>query len=88
MAGIPPESEPFIDLVQIRAKGSFGTGLLVGRGLVLTALHLVCDPKKDWQARTDLGVYLLRELQQKKKERHHSCAASLAPTRRFGKASP
>jgi hypothetical protein len=87
MAGIPPESEPFIDLVQIRASGSFGTGLLVGRGLVLTALHVVCDPKKDWQPRADLGVYLLRELQ-KKKEHHHSAKLIWPQIEAVGEDSP
>lgn|GEM_PF-3702775 len=36
---VVPDNEPFVDLVQVRASGAFGTGLLVGRGLVLTALH-------------------------------------------------
>src|SRR5262249_22611002 len=47
-----------------------GTGLLVGRGLVLTALHCVCDPDADWQRRENIGVFLLRELQDSR-EIHH-----------------
>jgi hypothetical protein len=61
---VTPDNEPFIDLVQIRAEGVFGTGLLVGRGLVLTALHCACDPKRQWRVRDRLGVYPLRDLQQ------------------------
>jgi hypothetical protein len=66
-----PEIEAFGDLVQVRAKGAFGTGLLVGPGLVLTALHCVCDPNRDWAVRSRVGIYLLRELQ-KGEERHHN----------------
>jgi WD40 repeat protein len=60
---VTPDNEPFIDLVQVRSAGSFGTGLLVGRGLVLTALHCARDPKNSWRIFDDLGVCLLRELQ-------------------------
>ena len=70
--GVTPDNEPFVDLVQIRAAGAFGTGLLVGRGLVLTALHCVRDPEHGWQTRNDLGVYLLRDLQ--RGEEHHYSA--------------
>jgi WD40 repeat protein len=58
---ITPEDEPFVDLVQVRAEGAFGTGLLVGRGLVLTALHCVCDLKAACRIRP-FGVYLFRDL--------------------------
>src|SRR4051794_11625784 len=66
---LTPDNKPFVDLVQVRAAGAFGTGLLVGRGIVLTALHCVADPKAGWRLRDNVGVYLLRELQQKT-ERH------------------
>lgn len=66
MFKLAPEIEPFIDLVQIRAVGAFGTGLLVGPGLVLTALHTVCDPNDGWKVRKDAGVYLWRELREGK----------------------
>ena len=69
MVDVTPDNEPFVDLVQVRAEGAFGTGLLVGRGLVLTALHCACDPKGQWRVRARLGVYLLRELQ--KGVEHH-----------------
>jgi hypothetical protein len=61
---VTPDNRPFVDLVQICAEGSFGTGLLLGRGLVLTALHVVCDPEAGWRFRSGLGIYLLRELWQ------------------------
>jgi hypothetical protein len=57
--------KPFADLVQIRAVGQFGTGLLIGRGLVLTALHCVCDPANGWRRREGLEVHLFRYLFQK-----------------------
>ena len=62
MIFVPPEKKPFIDLVQIRAEGAFGTGLLVGPGLVLTALHCVCALEGSPRPRARLGVYLLRDL--------------------------
>jgi len=61
---VTPDNAPFVDLVQVRAEGNFGTGLLVGRGLVLTALHCVCNPDNGWQVRNNVGVYPLRELQE------------------------
>lgn len=64
MVNVMSGNEPFVDLVQVRADDAFGTGLLVGRGLVLTALHCACDPKGQWRVRNNLGVYLLRDLQQ------------------------
>ena len=36
MVLVTPDNEPFVDLVQIRAEGSFGTGLLVRPGLVMS----------------------------------------------------
>src|SRR4029077_12782133 len=48
--------------VQIRCDGSFGSGLLVGQGIVLTALHCVADPDQRWRDRGPVGVYLWRDL--------------------------
>jgi hypothetical protein len=70
MVKVTPENEPFVDLVQIRAQGAFGTGLLVGRGLVLTALHVAADADRGWQARPNLGVNLWRDLQDGNKTSH------------------
>ena len=56
MIVVTRDNEPFVDLVQVRAEGAFGTGLLVGRGHVLTALHCVCNPDNGWQVRSDVGV--------------------------------
>jgi hypothetical protein len=66
---VPASQERFIDLVQVRGEGLFGTGLLVGLGLVITALHCVRDPDRGWRAFDKVGVYLLREL--KDREHHH-----------------
>jgi hypothetical protein len=60
---VTPDNEPFVDLVQVRGEGHFGTGLLVRRGLVLTALHCVRDREPPWRVFNNLGVYLLRDLQ-------------------------
>jgi len=62
MNGVLPGQEPFIDLVQVRTRDSFGSGLLIGPGIVLTALHCVADPKNGWRERADIGLYLWREL--------------------------
>ena len=56
-----PGNWVFADLVQIRGD-SFGSGLLVAPGLVLTALHCVADPDRGWAPRGTIEVYLLREL--------------------------
>jgi hypothetical protein len=81
------DNEPFVDLVQVRAEGAFGTGLLVGRGLVLTALHCACNPEGDWRVRNDLGVYLLRDLQ-RGVERHLSAHVVWPRTDGLGKHPP
>ncbi len=60
---VAPEEAPFIDLVQVRAGGAFGTGLLIAPGIVLTALHLVWDSAQVGGRRDRLGIYLLRDLQ-------------------------
>ncbi len=60
-AAAGPGAWVFADLVQIRGD-SFGSGLLVAPGLVLTALHCVADPERDWAPRGTTEVYLLREL--------------------------
>lgn len=84
---VPAGQERFIDLVQIRAEGEFGTGLLVGHGLVLTALHLVRDRGLGWRIRERVGVYLLRELQ--KNNRHHYAARIVWPqAEEFGENPP
>ena len=84
---VTPDNEPFVDLVQIRGTGSFGTGLLVGRGLVLTALHCARDLKNSWQIFDNLGVYLLRELQ---RGTEHSYSAHIVwpSTDTFGEDPP
>ena len=56
-----PDGWAFCDLVQIRG-GSFGSGLLVGPGLVLTALHCVADPARGWRFHDVTEVVLWREL--------------------------
>lgn len=85
--GTTPDNEPFVDLVQIRAVGAFGTGLLVGRGLVLTALHCVRNPDQGWAVRDDLGVYLLRELQHGE-ERSYTVRIVWPRTNTFGEDPP
>lgn len=67
---ISPEEAPFIDLVQIRTEGSFGSGLLVGPGLVLTALHCVCQLDENCVPRKTIGVYLFRTLKIQQEEVH------------------
>lgn len=84
---ITPDNEPFVDLVQIRSDSSFGTGLLVGRGLVLTALHCVRDPDNGWQVFDNLGVYLLRELQLGE-ERHYDAHIVWPRTDSFAEDPP
>jgi hypothetical protein len=87
---VTPDNEPFVDLVQVRAEGAFGTGLLVGRGLVLTALHCVCDPDNGWRVRNDTGVYPLRELRgvQEGEERNHSARIVWPRTDALGENPP
>jgi hypothetical protein len=84
---IAPEDEPFIDLVQIRAQGSFGTGLLIARGLVLTALHCAANPKEQWRTRDQLGVYLFRDLKQGS-ERHRPAHIAWPRTSELGADCP
>jgi hypothetical protein len=50
------------DLVQVRADGSFGSGMIVGEGLVLTAFHCVADPAHGWTLRNTIAVNLWRDL--------------------------
>lgn len=58
-----PDAKLFGDLVQIRCVGSFGSGLLVRPGVVLTALHCVADPADNrWLPRENLQVFLWRDL--------------------------
>ena len=51
-----------MDLVQIRAKGSFGSGLLVRDGIILTSLHCIADPDRNWMDYNSIGAYLWRDL--------------------------
>jgi hypothetical protein len=60
-------SPEFVDLVQIRCPAEedvptgFGSGLLVGHGIVLTALHCVTIKDRGWRARNEIR-YLHRDL--------------------------
>jgi hypothetical protein len=65
---IHPETRMFFDLAQIRSPASddtpsaFGSGLLVGCGVVLTALHCVAIKERGWSDRDAITVYLWRDL--------------------------
>jgi hypothetical protein len=65
---IHPETRMFFDLAQIRSPASdhtpsaFGSGLLVGCGVVLTALHCVAIREQGWRDRDGIMVYLWRDL--------------------------
>jgi hypothetical protein len=52
----------FLDLVQVRTEKPFGSGLLVGPGLVLSALHCVADPDNGWSLYQTIAVNLWRDL--------------------------
>ena len=60
MSKATPEERAFGDLVQVRADGQFGSGLLVGQGRVLTVLHCIRWP--DGRVRDHLQVYLRDDL--------------------------
>src|SRR5262249_55547118 len=59
---IHPEIRMFFDLVQVRSPSAFGSGLLVGRGIILTALHCVAIKEQGWRDRDAITVYLWRDL--------------------------
>jgi Trypsin-like peptidase domain len=65
---ITPETRPFYDLVQIRCSGiepdpgTVGSGLLVGHGIILTALHVVAAKTQGLADRAEIKVYLWRTL--------------------------
>jgi hypothetical protein len=72
------ENRSFIDLVQIRCPatatddGSFGSGLLVRPGIILTALHCVAIKERAWTNRGEIRVHLWRDLREN--EGHHYTA--------------
>ncbi|MBD2746693.1 trypsin-like peptidase domain-containing protein [Microvirga sp. BT688] len=61
-SALGPNGWAFLDLVQIRTDDPFGSGLLVGPGIVLTALHCVADSENGWQLRSTITVNLWRDL--------------------------
>ncbi len=62
MSDIPDEFEPYMDLVQVRTADAFGSGLLVGPGIVLTSRHCIANPDQGWRPRDNITVCLWREL--------------------------
>src|SRR5690348_13367411 len=67
--GVDASNKPYVDLVQVNclAEGglppSFGSGLLVGRGVVLTALHCVAVKEQEWRERKNIQLVLWRDLE-------------------------
>jgi hypothetical protein len=78
-SALGPDGWALLDLVQIRTEKRFGSGLLVGPGLVLTALHCVADPENDWSRYGGIGVNLWRDLvgSQGKLPKEHSYRATV-----------
>jgi V8-like Glu-specific endopeptidase len=61
-SALGPDGWALVDLVQVRTEKPFGSGLLIGPGLVLTALHCVADPDNGWSPHQTIAVNLWRDL--------------------------